>query len=396
MDYDGDALTYSWNFGQGIPLSNLANPNQKFTKAGEYNVVLTVTDKAGNKSTSSTIVKVGNAEPEVKIAVKGNKSFFFDDNKISYAVNVKDKEDGTIGKGITAEDVVVSINYLEGYDKTMLEQGHKSNVSLAVGKRLIDLSDCKSCHFADKKNIGPSYMDVAKKYPTSRANAQMLAEKIIKGGGGVWGEQAMAAHPQISESNAKTIADYILGLKDAKKASLPVESVYEAMAHKDKKAGAYILQATYSDKGNQGASSLTATDMAILRSPKMRAVPFDDSKGIMKYNVEALGGDIVVATEDNGFIAYEDIDLTDITAVLIEAMANNPAVVGGKIEIRKGSPTGILVGEADIPKGNAVPIKVPLSKQPVGMPQKLFFVFKNPKNDGKPLFSVRTIEFLNK
>jgi cytochrome c len=396
MDYDGDALTYSWNFGEGIPLSNLPNPKTKFKNVGEYNVVLTVTDKAGNQTTSSTIIKVGNAEPEVKIAVKGNKSFFFDDNKISYAVSVKDKEDGVIGKNIAEEDVVVNINFIEGYDKTMIEQGHKSSINFAAGKRLIDLSDCKSCHFPDKKNIGPSYMDISKKYPTNRSNIQMLAEKILRGGGGNWGEQAMAAHPQIPEFDAKTIAEYILNLKDAKKASLPTQNVYDATAHKGKKEGAYIIQATYSDRGYKSSASLTTTDVVILRSPKMRAVSYDDSKGIMKFSVEALGGDVAVATEDNAFFAFDNIDLTDIKSVILGAFTQKENAVGGKVELHIGSPTGIIVGEAEIKENNMMPVKIPLSKPPTGSEGKLYFVFRNAATGGKAICAVSTIEFSNK
>ena len=396
MDYDGDALTYSWNFGEGIPLSNLPNPKIKFKKAGEYNAVLTVTDAAGNKSTSSTIIKVGNAEPDVKIAINGNKSFFLG-NKINYSVNVKDKEDGKIGKCIAPEDVVVNINYLEGYDKTMLEQGHKSNVGLALGKRLIDLSDCKSCHFPDKKNIGPSYMDIAKKYPTNGTNIRMLAQKILQGGGGVWGEQAMAAHPQISDGDARTIAEYILSLKDTKKASLPIENSYEAVAHKGKKDGAYIIQATYSDKGNNGMGALTATDMVVLRSPKIKAVSYDDSKDISKFTVEQLGGEVAIASTNNAYIAFNDIDLTAIESISIGAFSEKDRSVGGKIEVRIGSPAGALLGSGDVSMSHLAPVKIMLNKPPKApMPTILYIVCKNPNNDGKPLFVLSSIEFLDK
>ena len=396
MDYDGDALTYSWKFGKGVPLSNLPNPKIKFSKAGEYNAVLTVTDAAGNKSTSSTIIKVGNAEPDVKIVVNGNKSFFFD-NKINYTVNVKDKEDGKIGKGIAPEDVVVNINYLEGYDKTMLEQGHKSNVGLALGKRLIDLSDCKSCHFPDKKNIGPSYIDIAKKYPTNGTNIRLLAQKIIQGGGGVWGEQAMAAHPQISDGDARTISEYILSLKDAKKASLPIQNNYTATAHTGKKEGAYIIQATYSDKGNKQMGSLTTTDMVVLRSPKIKASSYDDAKDVSKFTVEQLGGEVAIASTNNAYIAFNDIDLTGIQSMSIGAFSQKANTVGGKIEIHIGSPTGALLGSSDVPAENLAPLKIILNKPPKApMPTTLFIVCKNPANDGKPLFALSSIEFLDK
>lgn len=395
MDYDGDPLTYSWNFGEGIPLSNLPNPKTKFKKVGEYTVVLTVTDKIGNVSKSSTIIRVGNAEPDVKIAIKGNKSFFFADNKISYSTKVKDKEDGVIGKNIASEDIIVSINYLEGYDKTVLEQGHKTNVGLALGRRLIDLSDCKSCHYQDKRNIGPSYLDIAKRYQTNASNIRLLAEKIINGGGGVWGEQAMAAHPQISNADAKAIVEYILKLKDNKKATLPSEGTYEAAAHIGKKEGQYIINATYTDKGNKGAAALTGTDVVVLRSATIPIVNNDEAKGMKPIKVDALGGDILEASADNAFVAFNDVDLTDVKSVNMQVFTDRNTDVGGRVAVYSGSLTGVLVGEADLPKGSKTPVKIPLSKIPPH-PSKLYFVFKNADKMGKTVGRVSTIELSNK
>jgi cytochrome c len=397
FDHDKDALTYSWDFGGAAPLSKMPNPIVKFKKAGEYNVVLTVTDAKGNKNTSSSIIKVGNAEPEVKIAVTSNKSFFFDDNKINYAVSVKDKEDGVMGKGISPEDVVVNISYLEGYDKTMLEQGHRSNINLSVGKRLVDLSDCKACHMQDKKSIGPSYLDIAAKYPRNRDNNILLANKIIKGGGGVWGEQAMAAHPQISENDAKKMVEYIFSLKDAKQASLPAQGVYDAKAHMGKKEGAYIIQATYSDKGNKDktAGSLSTTELKILRSPKIRATTFDAASGMDKRNVEQLGGDVAIVMNDNAHLVFNDIDLTGIKAISIGAALPKEYAVGGTVEVRTGSPTGILLGSGKLSLSDVAPLKIPLDKPPTA-PAPIYLVCRNPQNDGKMLFMLTTVEFLNK
>jgi cytochrome c len=396
MDYDGDKITYSWNFGDGRPLSILPNPKVKFKKPGEYKVSLTVTDDKGNKKTESIIIKVGNAEPEVNIAINGNKSFFFEEGKINYNVNVKDKEDGKLGKGINNEDVVVNINYLEGFDKTMLEQGHRSNLNFAVGKRLIELSDCKSCHAMDKKSIGPSYTDVAKKYQTNGDNIKYLANKIQKGGGGVWGEQAMAPHPLINESDAKKIADYILTLKDTKKTSLPIQGIYDATEHKGKKEGAYIIQASYSDKGGKAIGSLSTSNVKILRSPRVKAISYDEIKGAMKYLSDQIG-EVVAVGEDNAFIRFDDMDLTGINALNFTVFSIKGTTVGGKIDIRLGSPTGTLLGTADVTEANLAPIKVPLNKPPQPpMPQKLYFVFRNPNNEGKPLMALDTIEFLTK
>lgn len=392
MDYDKDALKYSWNFGKGLPVSTQPNPKFTFTKPGEYNVVLTVTDAAGNKSSQSTIIKVGNAEPSLNIAVNGNKTFFFDNQKINYDVRVSDKEDGTLSKGIDPEDVVVNINYLEGYDKTMLEQGHKENMNFAAGKRLIDLSDCKACHSVDKKSIGPAYIDVAKKYRRGQTAINQLAEKVIKGGGGVWGEQAMAAHPQLSMADARDMVDYILSLNDTRKTSQPVSGAYETAAHKGKKEGAYIIQATYTDKGGKIIGPLTTTKSLALRSPKLKAVTYDESKGIAKFNVEQLGGEVAIASENDSYLAFKNIDLTGVKTIIVGAFSQEGRTVGGSLEIRLGSPTGTVIGNADIQEASMAPMKIKVN---TAGEQNLYFVFKNPKAEGKPLFAINTIEFVD-
>lgn len=81
------------------------------------------------------------------------------------------------------------------------------------GERLIAKSDCVGCHKLDKKMIGPSYVEIAKKYPNNEKNVNYLAGKIIKGGSGVWGTMPMSAHSSLKKEDAKLMAQYILGLK---------------------------------------------------------------------------------------------------------------------------------------------------------------------------------------
>lgn len=87
------------------------------------------------------------------------------------------------------------------------------------GQALVDANDCKTCHAADKKIIGPSHTDVAKKYEFNQANVDKLANKIISGGSGVWGEIPMTPHPGVSQDDAKKMAMYVLSL-DGEKANL--------------------------------------------------------------------------------------------------------------------------------------------------------------------------------
>ncbi|WP_255478782.1 c-type cytochrome [Rufibacter sp. XAAS-G3-1] len=81
------------------------------------------------------------------------------------------------------------------------------------GPKLIAQSDCTGCHRVDQKLVGPAYQAVADKYENNEKATQYLAGKIINGGSGVWGPVAMTPHPNLSEEDAKQMAQYILSLK---------------------------------------------------------------------------------------------------------------------------------------------------------------------------------------
>ncbi len=83
----------------------------------------------------------------------------------------------------------------------------KADMALAQKK------NCMACHAVDKKVLGPSYKDVAAKYKSDKKAVDSLAEKIVKGGKGVWGEIPMPANPQVSPDEAKKLAAWILATK---------------------------------------------------------------------------------------------------------------------------------------------------------------------------------------
>jgi cytochrome c len=72
---------------------------------------------------------------------------------------------------------------------------------------------CLSCHAMDKKVVGPSYLDVAAKYSKDTTAKERLAQKIMKGGSGVWGVIPMPANPQVSPQEAQALAAWVLQLK---------------------------------------------------------------------------------------------------------------------------------------------------------------------------------------
>jgi cytochrome c len=70
--------------------------------------------------------------------------------------------------------------------------------------------NCMACHAVDKKLVGPAYKEVAKKYAGNAKAADMLAEKIVKGGSGVWGAIPMPANPQVNAADAKKLAAWVM------------------------------------------------------------------------------------------------------------------------------------------------------------------------------------------
>jgi cytochrome c len=89
-----------------------------------------------------------------------------------------------------------------------------ANPDYQKGLDLIAKSDCLTCHKVSEKLTGPAYKDVAAKYENTDANITLLAEKIMKGGQGVWGPIPMTPHAALSEADAKQMVKYILLLKN--------------------------------------------------------------------------------------------------------------------------------------------------------------------------------------
>ena len=73
--------------------------------------------------------------------------------------------------------------------------------------------NCMACHAIGQKVIGPAYKDVAAKYAGQPDAVPRLAQKVMKGGTGVWGVAVMPANLQLSEAEAKQLVQWILSLK---------------------------------------------------------------------------------------------------------------------------------------------------------------------------------------
>lgn len=73
--------------------------------------------------------------------------------------------------------------------------------------------NCLACHAVDKKMVGPSYKDVAAKYAGQADAPAKLAEKVKKGGAGVWGQIPMSPNPTVPDEDMKKLIAWVLSVK---------------------------------------------------------------------------------------------------------------------------------------------------------------------------------------
>ena len=85
-------------------------------------------------------------------------------------------------------------------------------------------SNCSACHMVgnEKKMLGPSWMDISRKYKESGSYefagkkypvAEGLILKVSKGGAGVWGTMPMPANsPMVKDEDIKAMVHFIVGL----------------------------------------------------------------------------------------------------------------------------------------------------------------------------------------
>ena len=414
-DFDRDVLTYEWDIqdeaGKSVATLKEADPSYTFDKQGNYKAILTVTDAKGEKVSSELALVAGNEPPELTFDISnGNKTFYFPNQTFDYEVKVSDKEDGSLASGgINEDQIAVTIDYLkEGFDKIEIAQGHvgaDEAAQFATGKKLMEQSDCKACHMVDKKSIGPMYTDVAKKYKGDPKAVDYLVKKVINGGGGVWGETMMAAHPQLSVADATEIINYVLNISNVPVArTLPVKGSYTVNIPKGvPDQGVVIMRASYTDKGANGIAPATSEKVTVLRSASFSAATATKSEGVTRYKLPSPPMELMIGTGDKSFMGFEPVDLTGIDQVLVVALAPTEQVnaAGGTVEIHLDSPTGPLIGETTpiVPsKGKFTqpqPIMAMAKFTPTTGMHEVYFVMRNPKAASGILFIVTNISYMS-
>ena len=408
FDYDrGDKITYQWESGHGQK-STTVTPTFTYAKPGVYRPKLTVTDAEGQRSTTELEIKVGNETPQVNVALKGNRSFYFDKMPLAYTVSVRDKEDGALNKGILPRQVKFAVDYLsEGKDLALLASNSQTDdvgAKYVTGKTLLNASDCKACHAMSVKSIGPAWMDVSKRYKgADEMVVAKVSKKIITGGNGNWGQNMMSAHPQHTENETSEMVRYILSLAAESGKSLPLQGTYiPEQATASNEEGSYVISASYTDKGNAFTGPLTGRKLIILRNPKVQAESYSVAENADRKHQDGSTQSWVGDIKDGSFIGFKDIDLTGIGRLEFNVAAF-PAR-GGRIEVRMRSPTGKVIGTASVtPVAQASTtgtarrgpqwqtVSAPLAAT-AGM-SDVFFVFRNEEVRDKNLMNLDWVLF---
>ena len=391
-DVDGDQLSYDWE----IESNKLKGENITYTfnKPGTYTVILAVKDTHGGVSKTSSKIYVGNTPPEVFIQTKANRSFYWDNSVLDYAIQVQDREEK-----INPKRLNISFGYIpHGKDAAIILTGNQelSNFKYLKGKQMVASLDCKSCHSMDQASAGPSYIAIAERYAANKAVLKQLSAKVINGGSGNWGERSMSPHPAITNKEAEEMVAYILSLAN-KKSTLPLKGYIKLTDHLEKgNEGVYLLNASYKDQGANGIGELQSRDYILLKSPVIQAEDFDE--GNVRIATITTAFLSYLSNIQNGkYIKFNAIDLTDVKGLTFNVQANGS---GGNIELHIDKIDGPLLSSITIPagkndgKGN-VWKQISTQIKFIKGKHDLFFVFKGqPQNLN--YFTIDWIRFLDK
>lgn len=386
IDLEKDSITYVWDLGNGTTQETTTPMlDYSYTTAGDYNITVEVKDSQGASTKSDAIpIYAGNEVPEVDIQItEGNKSFYLPGVPFRYAVSVKDENESA---AIDPQNLMISVDYIEGYDKAAANMGHQEGEALIEGKNLTLTLDCKSCHKENETSIGPSYLQVAQKYQSDPEAMNYLTQKIIKGGGGVWGEVPMAAHPTLAEGDVQQMVAWIMSLSGntAQKKSLPASGTITPPTNQQPNTS-LVLSASYTDQGEPNIKPLTGRNTLILKSNTLSFTGNEKAEGFtpFKFNNNYL----MVYPQSEGWFALDSLDLQGVESVQIMSGWQNAPQVGFNFEVRLDAPDGTMLGKGKMPvpqAGQQMGIaSIPIEAVTDGEFHDVYFIY-TPENAQEP------------
>jgi cytochrome c len=219
----------SWFMLRNIDLNEVDSITYNYAAAGTNGVIeLHVDSLRGPVVSTATFTSTNawNRSQDIKAAVtpvSGRHNLFFvfrkdeEPNKNIAAVNWIRFEGGKEVKLKAAPKSKVAADTRQPAVNTAVAKtassAAKTSAGVTAGKALYTKSDCNACHRPNTKLVGPSLVSIAQKYAGKAGVQSKLADKVIKGGAGVWGQIPMTPHPQLSKKDATQMVEYILSLK---------------------------------------------------------------------------------------------------------------------------------------------------------------------------------------
>ena len=119
------------------------------------------------------------------------------------------------GTPMSDEELAVILDYLSVYYSR--DPAPPSSADTLAGggddpvAKLLDTHACSGCHTLDKRVVGPSFREVARRYGGDAGAAARLAAKIRAGGQGAWGQVPMPPAAAISDAELSTLIAWVLG-----------------------------------------------------------------------------------------------------------------------------------------------------------------------------------------
>lgn len=158
---------------------------------------------------ASAGAQVGDAPPVVKITAPGNGSTHAWNSLVNYHIVVSYRGSSTQYQELPVNKVLLQATYVP--DLSALAKGSPS-AAPAPAAGLLDIvnSNCLGCHEFKAKAMAPSFAAIAARYPDSPAAIGLLSQRIRVGSTGVWGDDSMPSHPDLTDAQLHDIVLWVL------------------------------------------------------------------------------------------------------------------------------------------------------------------------------------------
>lgn len=199
---------------------------------------------------NATLTFQVNHPPVVKILSPAAHTTITPGAQLAYDIQVSDPEDGdTRYDEINPKEVLLELTHLAPGAPVPAP-----NSNLNTGLDIMASNNCFNCHLFHQKLLGPSFAEIAARYPATKANVDTLIRRVREGSSGIWpGTEKMPSHPGLSATAIRSTVLWILqnGVRQDRVFYNGATGLLRLPADK---RGTWLLVASYTDHGPKDAS----------------------------------------------------------------------------------------------------------------------------------------------